>query len=48
LVRGAYMEKENRRANKKGYTSPICKNKVETDLNFNTTLNHILDNWVYI
>ena len=40
LVQGAYMEK--------GYTSPICKSKVETDLNFNTTLNHTLDNWVYI
>ncbi|MBU2949313.1 proline dehydrogenase family protein [Tamlana agarivorans] len=44
LVRGAYMEKENKRANEKGYTSPICKSKQETDLNFNSTLNYILDN----
>jgi len=44
LVRGAYMEKENKRANEKGYLSPICKSKQETDLNFNTTLNFILDN----
>ena len=45
LVRGAYMEKERKRANEKGYTSPICKNKQETDINFDKgakfILNHI-------
>lgn len=44
IVRGAYMEKENERAEDKGYVSPICKNKEATDKNFNTTLQYILEN----
>ncbi len=44
VVRGAYMEKENDRAEDKGYTSPICKSKQETDDNFNTVMKYILDN----
>lgn len=44
LVRGAYMEKENDRAEDKGYVSPICKNKLTTDENFNNALVYILDN----
>ncbi len=44
LVRGAYMEKENDRAEDKGYKSPICKNKGATDENFNNALNYIMDN----
>lgn len=44
LVRGAYMEKENLRAKEKGYTSPICKSKNETDDNFNAGLNFMLEN----
>ncbi len=44
IVRGAYMEKERERAEDKGYSSPICKNKQETDENFNDTLTYILDN----
>ena len=44
LVRGAYMEKENDRAEDKGYVSPICKNKLATDENFNNALVYMLDN----
>jgi proline dehydrogenase len=44
IVRGAYMEKERERAEKKGYTSPICDNKQATDLNFNATLEYMLKN----
>ncbi len=34
LVRGAYMEKENKRAEELGYKSPICVSKQATDENF--------------
>lgn len=34
LVRGAYMEKENKRAEEKGYKSPICASKQATDYNY--------------
>jgi len=44
LVRGAYMEKENDRAEEKGYTTPICKDKATTDINFNNGVKYILDN----
>ncbi len=44
LVRGAYMEKENERAEEKGYKSPICKNKAATDDNFNQGIEYVLDN----
>ena len=44
LVRGAYMEKENDKALKKGYPSPICDSKEETDKNFNAGLYLILSN----
>jgi len=44
IVRGAYMEKERERADKKEYPSPICKNKQATDENFNNVLTYILDN----
>lgn len=40
IVRGAYMEKENARALRKIYPSPICPNKKATDLNFNTILRY--------
>ncbi|GAA3580832.1 proline dehydrogenase family protein [Snuella lapsa] len=44
LVRGAYMEKENERAEEKGYVSPICVNKEATDVNFNKAVMYMLDN----
>lgn len=44
IVRGAYMEKERDRAEEKGYKSPICVTKEETDTTFNTALQYILDN----
>jgi proline dehydrogenase len=44
VVRGAYMEKENDRAEANGYKSPICGSKQETDDNFNAVLRYILDN----
>lgn len=44
LVRGAYMEKEAKRAEAKGYKNPICESKQATDINFNDGLNYMLDN----
>ncbi len=44
LVRGAYMEKENARAEKMGYPTPICKSKKETDDVFNSVLKFCLNN----
>ncbi|MDC1227258.1 proline dehydrogenase family protein, partial [Algibacter sp.] len=43
LVRGAYLEKENERAVEKGYKSPICDSKFETDQNFNNGVHYIMD-----
>ncbi|WP_298901906.1 proline dehydrogenase family protein [uncultured Psychroserpens sp.] len=44
IVRGAYMEKERKRAEEKGYASPICETKQATDDNFNTCMTYILNN----
>ena len=43
LVRGAYLEKENDRANKLGYTSPICASKSDTDNNYNSILKFMME-----
>ncbi len=43
LVRGAYMEKENDRAEEKGYATPICPSKEATDLNYNKALYYIIE-----
>jgi proline dehydrogenase len=42
VVRGAYMEKENERAAEKGYRTPICANKAETDENFNAAVAYMV------
>lgn len=44
LVRGAYMEKENDRAEEMGYKTPICSSKEETDTNFDAAVQYIMDN----
>jgi proline dehydrogenase len=44
IVRGAYLEKENKRAAEKGYKSPICESKSKTDENFNSIQEYILNN----
>ena len=42
LVRGAYIEKENDRADELEMPSPICENKEATDQNFDAALDYIL------
>jgi proline dehydrogenase len=44
LVRGAYMEKENKRAEEKGYKSPICESKQATDDNFDAAVDYMIQN----
>ncbi len=44
VVRGAYMEKENDRAEEMGYASPICTSKKATDENFDTAVAYMLEN----
>jgi len=44
IVRGAYMEKENARAEKMGYPTPICEDKEATDVNFNTVIYYAMQN----
>ncbi|MDG3582236.1 proline dehydrogenase family protein [Galbibacter pacificus] len=43
FVRGAYMEKENDRAEEMGYATPICASKKETDDNFNNAVHYIME-----
>jgi proline dehydrogenase len=43
LVRGAYMEKENKRAEEKNYVSPICVSKEATDVNYDAAVHYMLD-----
>tara|TARA_R100001369_G_scaffold92924_1_gene141525 strand:+ start:3449 stop:4615 length:1167 start_codon:yes stop_codon:yes gene_type:complete len=44
VVRGAYMEKENDRAEEKGYPSPICESKKATDENFDNVVAYMVEN----
>ncbi len=43
LVRGAYMEKERRRAQEKGYVDPIQPDKESSDRDFNLALQFCVD-----
>ncbi|MFD0766840.1 proline dehydrogenase family protein [Mucilaginibacter lutimaris] len=44
IVRGAYMEKERKRAEEKGYPSPIQPDKAATDRDYNDALIYCADN----
>ena len=44
LVRGAYIEKENKRAIVRNYKSPICVSKNLSDINYNDGASFILSN----
>jgi proline dehydrogenase len=44
LVRGAYLEKERKRALEMGYEDPICKDKETTDNNYNEVMRYMFDN----
>jgi proline dehydrogenase len=44
VVRGAYMEKENDRAEELGYKTPICASKKATDENFDIAVQYMLEN----
>ena len=43
LVRGAYLEKENKRAQENGYKSPICVSKAATDENYDAAVAYMLE-----
>jgi len=43
IVRGAYMEKENKRAEENGYPTPICASKQATDDNYNAALDYMME-----
>ena len=48
LVRGAYMEKENHRAEALQYESPIQKNLKATNNDYNTAIHFCVDNYTHI
>ena len=43
LVRGAYMEKENVRAEEKGYPTPICATKEASDVNYDAAVQYMIN-----
>jgi len=43
LVRGAYMEKENLRAEEKGYPTPICASKEASDINYDAAVSYMVE-----
>ena len=45
LVRGAYMDRERRRAAERGYPSPIYPDKLATDQAYNDAIRFCLDNF---
>jgi proline dehydrogenase len=42
LVRGAYMEKEHKRAEENNYPTPICASKQATDDNYNSAVDYMM------
>ncbi len=44
IVRGAYMERERRRAQAKGYQDPIQPNKPASDKDFNAATRYLIEN----
>ena len=44
MVRGAYMNEENKIAKSKGIESPICKDFDATNEMMNNTLDYVVDN----
>ncbi len=48
LVRGAYMEKERKRAEEKGYISPIQTSKENSDKDYNAALRYCFENFITI
>lgn len=42
IVRGAYMEKEHKRAEERGYATPICASKQATDDNYNAAIDYMM------
>ena len=42
VVRGAYMEKEAKRAEEKGYKNPICPSKQATDDNYDACIEYMM------
>ena len=45
IVRGAYMEKERKRAHDMGYPSPIQETKTDTDRDFNKAIQYCIDHY---
>ncbi len=45
LVRGAYMEKERRRAEEMGYPSPVQADKAATDRDYNEAVRFVVENY---
>ena len=43
LVRGAYMEKEHKRAEENGYPTPICASKQATDDNYDVAVDYMME-----
>ncbi|HUR30566.1 MAG TPA: proline dehydrogenase family protein [Saprospiraceae bacterium] len=45
VVRGAYIDKERKRAEEMGYPSPIQNTKADTDNDFNTAITYCVDHY---
>lgn len=48
LVRGAYMEKERERAERKGYPSPIHTDQASVDIDYNNALRYCLERFGHL